>query len=48
VHWDLAMGYGAELLPSFMPHAWSLPFDVVTVPLFGTRDQPGLIAPLVS
>jgi AcrR family transcriptional regulator len=48
VHWDLAMGYGAELLPSFMPHAWSLPFDVVTVPLFGTRDKPGLIAPLVS
>jgi len=33
LHWDIALGYGAELVPSFFPDAWKLPFDVVTVPV---------------
>jgi AcrR family transcriptional regulator len=33
LHWDIALGYGAELVPSFFPDAWKLPFDVVTVPM---------------
>jgi AcrR family transcriptional regulator len=39
VHWDLALGFGAELLPSFLPDAWKLPFDVVTVPLLTALDS---------
>ena len=33
LHWDIALGYGAELVPSFFPDAWKLPFDVVSVPM---------------
>ncbi len=33
LHWDISLGYGAELVPSFFPDAWKLPFDVVAVPM---------------
>lgn len=35
LHWDIALGFGAELLPAILPGAWKLPYDVVTVPLLG-------------
>ena len=47
IHLDFAQGYGAELLPTFIPLAWSLPFDVVTVPLLGGPRREGIQQPLV-
>jgi AcrR family transcriptional regulator len=41
-HWDISLGYGAELLPSFLPDAWKLPFEVVTVPLLDAPDADAL------
>ncbi len=46
VHLDFAQGYGAELLPNFLPLAWILPFDVVTVPLLGGPRREGIQRPL--
>ena len=47
IHLDFAQGYGAELLPTFLPLAWSLPFDVVTVPLLGGPRREGIQRPLM-
>lgn len=38
LHLSLALGYGAELLPELLPDAWTLPFDVVTVPMSADRS----------
>jgi len=46
VHLDFAQGYGAMLLPTFAPLAWSLPFDVVTVPLLGGPRREGTMGPM--
>ena len=43
VHLDFAQGYGAMLLPTFIPRAWSLPIDVVTVPLLGGPRREGIL-----
>lgn len=43
VHLDFAQGYGAMLLPTFIPLAWSLPIDVVTVPLLGGPRRAGIL-----
>jgi AcrR family transcriptional regulator len=48
VHWDLALGFGAELLPSFLSDAWKLPFDVVTVPLLSAADSSELVLGYIS
>lgn len=42
IHWDLALGFGAYLLPEVLPGVAQLPFDVVTVPLLGGKDRPGI------
>jgi len=47
VHLDFAQGYGAMLLPTFIPRAWSLPIDVVTVPLLGGPRREGIL-PLMN
>lgn len=47
IHLDFAQGYGAELLPTFIPLAWNLPFDVVTVPLLGGPRREGIQPRLV-
>ena len=46
IHLDFAQGYGAELLPTFFPLAWRLPFDVVTVPLLGGPRRAGILQPM--
>lgn len=33
LHWDMAMAMGVNLVPNLVPEVWTLPFDVVTVPL---------------
>ena len=33
LHWDMAMAMGVNLVPNLVPAVWTLPFDVVTVPL---------------
>lgn len=42
IHWDLALGFGAYVLPEVLPGISQLPFDVVTVPLLGSPDRPGI------
>ncbi len=42
IHWDLALGFGAYVLPEILPGVSSLPFDVVTVPLLGAKNGPGI------
>jgi len=42
IHWDLALGFGAYLLPEVLPGIAQLPFDVVTVPLLGGKDRLGI------
>lgn len=38
-HYDYATGLGVNVLPALLPEAWSLPYDVVTVPMIdGTED----------
>ena len=46
VHLDFAQGYGAMLLPTFIPLVWSLPLDVVTVPLLGGPRREGTMRPM--
>ena len=43
LHWDIALGYGAELAPSFFPDAWKLPFDVVSVPMLAGPTSEDLV-----
>jgi hypothetical protein len=33
LHVSIALGFGLSLLPVLHPEAWSLPYDVVTIPL---------------
>ncbi len=33
VHWGLALGFGTYITATLIPEAWTLPFDVVAVPL---------------
>ena len=33
VHWGLALGFGTYMTATLIPEAWTLPFDVVAVPL---------------
>lgn len=39
IHVSYAMGLGIPLLPLLHPRAWSLPFDVVTVPLTALQSD---------
>lgn len=42
IHWGLALGFGAYVLPEGLPGISQLPFDVVPVPLLGSPDRPGI------